>query len=99
MRDQTSFGLGQTKKNLLAKQAMYQMLKEDVTQKKQAPSAIAWNRHGRDNQKWRMEGDQIISKLNGLVLEISRGRRQAGEDIALWPKHGKSNQAWKITYQ
>ena len=34
------------------------------------------------------------SKLNGLVIDVSGGSRDAGTKLICWPYNGKSNQKW-----
>ena len=59
---------------------------------------ISWDHYGGRTQQWRMENDRIISKLNGLALDIKDGSRQTNADIILWPiRNGCINsQSWQL---
>jgi hypothetical protein len=58
-----------------------------------------------DSQLWYLEdaGDgycYIVSKQNGLLLDINRGQWNVGTPIMIWPKNSPptviANQKWKI---
>ena len=63
-------------------------------------NAISWDHDGGQNQQWRVEGDKIISVLNGFALAIKDGSNDAGADIILWPRHANdgpvNNQSWQF---
>ena len=62
-------------------------------------NAIAWDYHGAINQQWRMEGDKIVSCLNGLVLDIKGGGKASSTEIILWNparQGGVNNQSWQL---
>ena len=74
----------------------------DIKDGNRAPgtNAIPWDHHGGINQQWTVQGDKIISSLNGLCLDIKNGSKAAGSEIILWqPQHGViNNQCWKLVF-
>lgn len=48
--------------------------------------------HGDSNQLWRVEGDRIISELDGMCLD----QRMTDHNAVLWQCHGGRNQRWHI---
>ena len=59
-------------------------------------NAISWSHHGGKNQQWKVEGDNIVSLLNGLVLDIKGASKKSLAEIILWPSHNGDNQAWQF---
>ena len=62
-------------------------------------NAIGWTHsHGAENQSWRIEGDKIISTLNGLCLDIQDGSTDESAAIILYePVYGGvNNQSWQF---
>ncbi|KDR12920.1 uncharacterized protein LOC110835784 [Zootermopsis nevadensis] len=47
---------------------------------------------GGKNQQWKYKNGNIVSELNGLVLDIERGE-ESGK-IIMWSKNGGDNQKW-----
>ena len=63
---------------------------------------IAWNKHSSSNQQWRMQGDKIISVLNGKCLDINEGSKESCARIIMWPlksPYSVDNQSWEFVYQ
>jgi len=58
----------------------------------QGAKVITWDFHGGKNQQWSYRNGMIVSKSNGLVLDIT-GARETGE-IIVWSEHGGNNQKW-----
>ena len=55
---------------------------------------VVMNKVGGDNQLWRMEGNHLVSKSSGLVLDISGSG--SGARVVMWSKHGGENQKFRI---
>ena len=66
----------------------------------QGAQTIAWDYHGGINQQWEIDGNHIISCLNGMVLDIKSGSKDELVGIILWPnKCGDSdNQSWTLLH-
>ena len=50
----------------------------------QGTKLILWDRHGGNNQRWRREGDHIVS-LSGLVIDVEGRNTAPGAHLILWP--------------
>ena len=50
----------------------------------QGTKLILWDRHGGNNQRWRREGNHIVS-LSGLVIDVEGGNTAPGAHLILWP--------------
>jgi hypothetical protein len=62
--------------------------------KHKGAQVIIWDFNGAKNQQWTYKKGMIISKLNGLALDIS-GAQENGE-IVMWTDHGGNNQKWNF---
>ena len=50
-----------------------------------------------NSQKWQFTNDgNILSLLNGNVLDIRGSNKNKGTEIILWPNWGGENQRWDI---
>ena len=52
----------------------------------QGSKLIVWDRHGGDNQRWRREGNYIVSK-SGFMFDIEGSNRAAGAKVLLWSRN------------
>jgi len=69
--------------------------------KSNGAAVCAWNFHGKDNQKWKLDYLPakyffIKSHLNGLVLDVSGGSKQPGTKVITYHQKGghPDNQLW-----
>lgn len=67
----------------------------------QGAEVCAWDFHGRDNQRWKLESQPkryffIKSELNGKVLDVEGGNARPGARIIMWNQKGghPDNQLW-----
>jgi len=60
--------------------------------KEKGTPVILYEFNGAKNQQWTYKKGMIVSKLNGLALDISGGR-DTGE-LIMWPDNGADNQKW-----
>ena len=69
----------------------------DCGGQKQGSKLIVWDRHGGDNQRWRREGNYIVSK-SGLMIDIEGSNRAAGAKVLLWSRNHptSSNQQFDL---
>ena len=58
---------------------------------------LMWDRHGRENQRWRMDGNYLVSS-NGLVADVENNGTAPGTPVILWTskKHHSENQLFDI---
>eukprot|EP01103_Thecamoeba_quadrilineata_P016566 TRINITY_DN5568_c0_g1_i1.p2 TRINITY_DN5568_c0_g1~~TRINITY_DN5568_c0_g1_i1.p2 ORF type:complete len:141 (+),score=25.41 TRINITY_DN5568_c0_g1_i1:28-450(+) len=61
---------------------------------------ILWNRkhHDNANQKWHVEGDNIISHSNGLFLDVSGGSHKEGAHLIIWDRKHHDNNTQKFSF-
>ena len=52
-----------------------------------------WYSHGGSHQQWKKEGDYIVSKLNGKVLDIFQ---PAAMFVGMWMKNDMEWQKWEM---
>ena len=52
----------------------------------QGTKLIMWDRHGGNNQRWRMDGNHIVS-MSGLVIDVEGSKTAPGAALILWPRH------------
>jgi len=60
--------------------------------KEKGTPVILYEFNGAKNQQWTYKKGMIVSKLNGLVLDISGGK--ANGEIIMWPENGEHKQKW-----
>ena len=53
-----------------------------------------YSKNGGNNQQWKYENGYIISRINGMVLQIEDGNTQAGAFIVIGEKNGNDHQKW-----
>ena len=53
-----------------------------------------WN--GAKNQKWRLEGDRLISHFKNLHLDIYGGKRDNGTGVGGYSHTNGQNQKWSL---
>ena len=58
---------------------------------------IVWDRHGGNNQRWRMEGNHITS-VSGLVMDVEHGHKEHGTHVILWNRNStrSDNQLFEL---
>eukprot|EP01103_Thecamoeba_quadrilineata_P018079 TRINITY_DN66_c0_g1_i1.p1 TRINITY_DN66_c0_g1~~TRINITY_DN66_c0_g1_i1.p1 ORF type:complete len:141 (-),score=19.52 TRINITY_DN66_c0_g1_i1:73-495(-) len=63
---------------------------------------ILWDRkhHDNANQKWRIEGHNIVSQASGLVLDVEGGSHKQGAHLIVWDRkhHDNNNQKFSFTH-
>ena len=84
------------KKSLMSKTGF--VLDVDHSNKEKGAKTISWVYHGGLNQQWTLDGDKIISCLNGMALDIKGESMEQLVEIVLWPtKSGVwDNQSWTL---
>jgi uncharacterized protein YebE (UPF0316 family) len=56
-----------------------------------------WPKNGRDAQKWTLNAQgNLVSKLNGYVLDVPNSKAESGVLVQLWPANGTDAQRWSI---
>ena len=46
---------------------------------------VMWDRHGRESQRWRTDGNYLVS-MSGLVADVEEGRETPGTPVILWTR-------------
>jgi Icc-related predicted phosphoesterase len=54
-----------------------------------------WEKLGKKNQLWRIEGSTIVSLMNGYALDINTDKQPLSE-IIVYPIHNHKNQQWSF---
>ena len=58
---------------------------------------VMWDRHGKESQRWRLDGNYITS-ANGHVLDVEHGSKEPCAHVILWTRnHNRSdNQLFEL---
>merc|ERR1712107_214624 len=54
--------------------------------------------HGYEYQRWKVEGDEIISQFRNLRLDVKRSRDGIGALVGCYKRNGGLNQKWSLRY-
>ena len=69
---------------------------------KSGTELCGWEHHGGPNQQFRLEGQHLVSNLDGreLVLDIQGGSKLPGTPVILWTnERTQRNQMWRLEYE
>ena len=59
----------------------------DCGRQTQGTKLVVCDRHGSENQRWRMEGNHIVS-MSGSVMEVEKDYRELGTPLVLGSRKG-----------
>ena len=59
---------------------------------------IGYPHHGGENQQWDIRDSYVVSKLNGMVLDLADCNRDVGAKVVVWEKNEGPNQQWTVTH-
>ena len=64
----------------------------------QGHQLIVWDRHGGENQRWRRDGNYLVT-MKGLVLDISNSNQAPSAPLVLWSRNtpASNNQQFTVT--
>jgi len=65
----------------------------DIAGSKHGANIVTFRKHGGDNQIWKWQGNNLVSKL-GYVLDVNARGSEEGTKVIAWKHHGGVNQQW-----
>jgi len=69
----------------------------DIPQGYKGYQLVLWDKNGKDHQLWKWDGGFLVSKANGLVMDIARGNKNANARVVAWDsRHKGLNQQWEL---
>ena len=61
----------------------------------QGGKLVIYNKHGGDNQLWKLEEGRLVNKT-GMVADIKAASNEEEAEVIGWEKHDGDNQKWSI---
>ena len=65
----------------------------DIARSEHGANIVTFQEHGGDNQIWKWQGNNLVSKL-GYVLDVNARGDEEGTKVIAWKHHGGLNQQW-----
>ena len=65
----------------------------DIARSEHGANIVTFQEHGGDNQIWKWQGNNLVSKL-GYVLDVNASGSEEGTKVIAWKHHGGVNQQW-----
>merc|ERR1712183_289051 len=74
------------------------------SRKERGTEVLGWTHHGGPNQQWRLNGEHLVSHVEGkdegegtdLVLDVAWSQTAPGSKVQVWSNNGTVAQKWTL---